>query len=628
MKKLYLTFIVVLCAAYSYGFKTTITSTIRGYQSNNSPAIQVGNATSGSFQRKVYFDNGVSHMPELSIALREAEKIFSKTMRQELIDLVDIHAEVLTSDEPMDATELCKVQVEYTDTLYYNTFYKFGDFVATGSHYLGILFPSTMTNQTRGASDKASIKIYLNPNLQYHCDTTLASSNEYDVVTILLRALAIGCGIQSSIDCTKDPVADLQGVHSGGYTYITAYDSQIFNDSAYTYADVALGNVSILDFLLNHEIYSHYYYSDYPINENRLQLHNDWYEGLWETLTNNTINNVDYFSYTDDEIQAGFCDLLDADLPSGLSIREVTPYTLSLLRQIGWIKMVATGEAPELNALYNSSLTCSSNILLKDHQYFLSNPSNNVDLEAFTCKLFSNDSTFVIGNVQDNMFWYSSIPEGIQWQRNPVTKNILGQFQAEAYMFYDGEFVTQPKSYDIEIPYKPNKPIVQRSEITENDYIQLHLKAFADGSNTYTVSYTGATYSDTHTFTISANILDTTILDIPATQLYNMTVSGSNNVGTSDTYNFTFGFSANPPLTLRVLTGIGTIRYLFTTSANTTIYDIPINSVNIIDASGHLMLSSTALPGEQISVSSLPNGRYSLIVFTDENTYIRSFMKR
>ena len=166
--------------------------------------------------------------------------------------------------------------------------------------------------------------------------------------------------------------------------------------------------------------------------------------------------------------------------------------------------------------------------------------------------------------------------------RNPETKHIIGEIQGEASMSVSGENGSQQKKCYVEIPYKPNRPIVQRTESEDNGTLHLHLKSFANGSNTYTVSYTGVTNNDTHSFTVAADALDTVIANIPATQLYNATIY---------------------------------------------ISDVVISSVKITDIAGNTMLVSSAGSGDVISISSLPRGRYILTVVADGNTYSRMFIK-
>lgn len=57
----------------------------------------------------------------------------------------------------------------------------------------------------------------------------------------------------------------------------------------------------------------------------------------------------------------------------------------------------------------------------------------------------------------------------------------------------DNGYVEKEKVCAIEIPYRPNRLLVQRSESTTNGFKTLDLKAFANGSETYTITYTGVT---------------------------------------------------------------------------------------------------------------------------------------
>lgn len=623
MKKIYI-FLFLICSAPIFALKYTITSHIYA-----DPSVGVNlplPSTMPHNLRKVRIINRIDSMPQLATAIAAAEYIFSDAMQQEYIDLVDVEAEVFLGDNSTYADfEICKVVVEYTDTVFFHDQYvKFWDI--PHPYYLGVLFPMAMTNQTRGTPAGIGMHIYLNPSFSYHFDKTQAPDDKYDMITILLRALAIGCGIQSSLNPDN---LDF-GKSIGDQTFITAFDTQIFNDSAYTFADVVVQNVSAGNFLANHSIYA-----DGLGIVNPVQLFNDWEAGTNGAMNVSglTLNSIDYNTYTNEELDSGFYDLLDADLRQGVSLRTVTPYTMGLLRKLGWLRTIATGQESPLNGLYNSSLHCSNTTLSPNTSYTLS-MSGTAGMSDPVCKLYTNDSSYVIGNMQDYSsyatFSYSSIPQHLQWQRDPITKNIIGQFQATADLYVFNQLYTQRKTLDIQIPFPPNKPIIQKSEITDNGNIQLHLNAFANGSDTYTVTYTGLTYSDVHTFTVSANALDTLLANIPGNQLYNISIYGTNNQGNSNSCNFTFGFSAHPLLNMVIAFNSNYVTYNFNSNGNPIdLSDVTFGSVTISDAStGYVWLTSNAGPLEEISISSLPRGRYIISVVANGDTYSRMFLKR
>lgn len=624
MKKIYI-LLFLMCSTPVFALKDTITSRIYANPSvgENLPLP----STIPHNLRRVRIINRIDSMPELATAIAAAEYIFTDAMQQECIDLVDVDAEVLLGDNSMFiGDELCKVAIEYTDTLFFSNQYH--DFSYLSSPYpIRLLFPMAMTNQTRGYTAGTGMHIYLNPSFPYHFDKSQAPEDKYDMITILLRALAIGCGIQSSLNPDN---LDF-GKSIGNQTYITAFDTQIYNDSSYTFADVAEGDVTAANFLANHSIFA----NGYGQGIDSIKLFNDWESGIngATNVSGLTLNSIDYNTYTNDELDSGFYDLLDADLRQGVSLRTVTPYTMGLLRKLGWMRTVATGPEDPLNDLYNSSLQCSNTILSPNTSYTLS-MSGIAGMNDPVCKLYTKDSSYVIGNMQDYgnyaTFSYSSIPQTLQWQRDPISKNIIGQFQAIADLYIYNQSFTQRKTFDIQIPFPPNKPIIQKSEITDNGNIQLHLNAFANGSDTYTVTYTGLTYSDVHTFTISANALDTLLANIPGNQLYNISIYGTNNQGNGNSYNFTFGFSAHPLLNMTIVFNSNYVTYNFNSNGNPIdLSDVTISSVTISDAStGYVWLTSNAGPCEEISISSLPRGRYIISVVANGDTYSRMFLKR
>ena len=611
----------MLCSISSFAIKTTISSSIQVSQSNGG-SVSIMN-TIPSCSRRVHIFNHCDSLPEISTALIAAEYIFSDVLLKEHIDLVDINASVdFGTNYDMEAYEVCKVFIDYTDTIRDNSCYH--NFSTLYSS-LPVLYPKTMTNQTLGIPSGVSMHILLNPSLPYHCDTTEVPSDKYDLITILLRALSMGCGIQSSLD----PNTMQFGKTENGVTYITVFDTQIYNDNDDTYADVVIGDVSAVDFLSEHSVFADGLTdADFP---QPIQLFNDWILGTLNNtiVTDKTLNTIDYNTYTSDELDAGFYDLLDSDMIPGIAIRTITPYTLALLRKLGWMKTVPVGEYNPLVALYNTHLTCNGKVLQPDSVYIINMSPNNIDFTNVTCKINSVDSSYTIGNIlSNNLFYYNTIPQNIQWQRNPITKNIVGHIEADAIMHVSGQTISLPRTYEIEIPYKPNRPLVQRSEETVGIGLNLHLHAFSNGCNSYTVTYTCVNYPVTKTFTVYSNVLDTILTDSPAGLLYNLSVYGTNSQGNSDTYTFTFGFSAHPVLNMTVYSFGNILRYDLSNNGTIDISDVVINSVQITDAGGYVWLSPNAGSGEDINISSLPRGQYILTVIADGNTYSRIFNKR
>lgn len=337
------------------------------------------------------------------------------------------------------------------------------------------------------------------------------------------------------------------------------------------------------------------------------------------------MNTIDPYQNRNDW-GSGSDDLLTADMQSGVSIREVTPYTKALLRKLGWVKTIPVGNNPYMD-LYNSHLICSDSILLPNTNYTLSMDNNMVACTNTVCELQSANNSYSIGNVTSNVFSYSNIPNNIQWRRNPITKNLIGQIKTEALSMYDFT-TTQMKVCDIEIPYRPNKPIVHKSETSNSSSINLNLSAFANGSDTYTITYTGLINSDVHSFNVAANAIDTT-LSIPATQYYDVAIYGTNAQGNSDVYYFTIGSSIQPQINLKVVvSSSSTMRYYLDANNATYLPNTQIGTIHITNANGSINLYPQASPGDAIDISSLPRGVYLFNVIINGDLYGKPFMKR
>lgn len=621
MKKLLLSLLLIL-SNLTFAIQTSITSSIFAGDvpviNNNNPTIPSSNT------RRVRFLNRIDSNIELENALGEANKIFSSIMASEMLDLVLINAEVQMGEVfEFSIDEVCKVIVNYSDTLMDNTlYYYFNQYLYSD---LPILIPKAISNQASGSSDGCSMLIKLNPQVSYYFGTSEEgiSPNEYDAITILLRALVIGCGIQS----TLNPYTTQFGQIYNGQKYINVFDYQIHNDLNNQYSDVANEYITPYEFLAGRLIFANGYGDRYASCSTPVQLFNDWYmSNNYTDLSTNTLNTIDPISYTDSEIEDGFCDLMDPQIPLGYTQRTITPYTMRMLRGIGWIKTTPVGNENYLYNFYDSKLTCSSNILLPNNTYSISLSSSGV-INNLSCELESTDSLFEIGTFQtNNSFSYHSIPANIQWRRNPSTKNIIGHIRGTASMLVD-EYYEIEKICDIEIPYKPEKISVQKSETEVNGNVMLDIHAYSNGSSSYTVSYIGASDHISHSFTTSTNPLDT-IIEISGSQLYNLSVFGSNTEGNSDTCSFTFGFSTHPYLYMSVSVMGNVLKYDLSYNGMIDVSNLVISHVQISDSNGGIYPTPLVGSGEPIDISGLTRGYYVLTVIADGNTYSRLFIKR
>ena len=621
MKNVFLFCALVFCT-YTYAFQTVLTSSI--YLSEETGSYSNPSVTTVPITtRRVRFINRITSNPEVQTALTIAESIFSEAMNSEYLEFAPIIAEVIYGENSeLDFGEVCKVAVLYTDTIihtaYYNSIrqYYYTDYPA--------LIPKVMHNLGHSTvSSSPVIQIKLNPNIAYHFDNSPVPYDKCDAITIFLRALAIGCGIHS----TFDPENLQFGITNEGNTYISAFDSKIYNDMGVTYSDVVSGNTSAMEFLRNRSIFATGYRSIFTHDDIAIQLFNDWEENFNSSISisSKTLNTINCSTYTDEEYDSGFYDLLDADLGYGIEQRTVSPYTMALLRSLGWEKTIPVGDD---YAIDNSTLYCSANVLRPNQTYSLWSTDNNMFIDDVVCQLDGVDSIYSIGTSSENSFCYQSIPENIQWKRNPATKNIVGQIRCKAYKLIDSRLLEYDKECPIEVPYRPNRPIVQKSESANNGSFRLHLKAFANGSETYTITYTGITYGDTHTFTVSANALDTILDNIAANQLYDMSIYGTNSEGNSEMYNFTFGTSVRPQLNLAVVLMGTSLIYDLSDNGTIDISNVTIDLVQITNVRGIVKLTSQAGSGEPINVSSLARGTYILTVVADGTTYSRTFVKR
>lgn len=571
---------------------------------------------------KVHFINHITDQPQIELAMETASKIFTAAMTQAGIDLVDITADVSLANLGPNRDILCEVDIVYSDTVRNLSYYPRLSSLVYNTPYL-VLVPMVMSNQTRGVNHGVGMYIKLRNDISYHCSPDSASNNSFDAITLLLRALAMGCGVQSTFNDTTANV----GIVDNGIHYINAYDAIIYNEDNNALSDIIDGTVSANQFFTGKSVWARG--MDEAYFPKAMHLNNIREDSVTAPFSGIKLHEIAMDVYTDDDYDNGLIDLLDPELSFKESIREVTPYTLDLLRGAGWMWDIPVGNNP-LGPLYSGTITCNDNVLYPNNTYTVTTTGNGVAYSNMVCELKSTDSTYVIANINpyNKTFSYSTLPSNVQWKRNSVTKNIIGQIKAKASMLVDATYGELTKIYEIEIPYRPNKPLVGRSETSDNNYVYLDLSVFANGSENYTITYTGLTDLVPHSFNVTADAIDTILL-LPATQYYDVTVYGTNTNGISDTYTFTAGTSIQPELYLNLVVFGNTLQYSVT-SSNPNFPSSPlIGPITITDIMGVPIMYSNASPGDNIDISSLLRRSYYLFSTTiNGEVYSKRFYKR
>lgn len=620
MKKFFFILILLQCCVLSsFAVSTTITSYIRTDTSFVTPYSYISPSELPSTHRRVKMINHAPEIPELETAMTYASIIFTDAMMKINYDLNSIYAEVSLEDLGGDSTILCKVEVVYNDTMGNVSYYPLLNSITHNSY--PVLIPKALSNQTTGFTDGVAMRIKLRPNVKYHCTLDQSEENEYDAITILLRALVMGCGVQSTFNISNSNI----GIMIDGTRYINVYDAIIFNEDDIPLTNIADGSISANNFFSGKSVYA---LGKHNSHDTLIHLFNNKELVPTDPYTDLILNTVSPDIYTEEELEEGMYDLLDVYLPPFASIRDLTPYSKALIKGIGWIRDIPVGFNP-FEELYNCDLVCSSRILYPNTIYTVDVNREGVTLSDIVCELHTLDSTYTLADVNyiTSSFTYSNLPDNVQWKRNPITKNIIGQIKAKASMFIDGRFIEIPKFYDIEIPYRPNKPIVQRNEEFDAQYISINLSAFANGSDTYTVSYTGVSDSIENSFVITSDAVDT-VLELPATQYYDVSVYGTNSQGNSDTYNFTAGGSIPVEVYLNLFITSSYLRYSITFSNENMSPYAQIGSATISNIQGTYSLPITEAPGVNIPISFLPRGYYVFSVTVNGNVYSKLFYKR
>lgn len=618
MKKVVLTLLCLLCSlSQIYSARTTFRTSVYGVGHEVRRSIKsniVGNVHNGSIQ----IINKTGTEGELVNAIQYAEVIFYNEMEKHLIDVAYLNAELqwgLSND--FESNELCKLDVVYDTEASYHKYHP--HIVPYGVD--NVLYPLALSLQSKGGTTEnvLCMTIILNPDVSFYYGTDAKPGiDEYDMVTVLLRALTTGCGFQTTLNPTLLTI----GQQIGNSTYINSLDVHIRNNNGNSIQDVRAGDITLKNFLCEKQV---------GIGD--ILLYNDWENGDWLDMSFRTLNFVSENIYTQAERDSNFIDLMDPYLPVGVAIHELTKYTLPVLQKIGWLFDVAVGEGnPAEENLYHSSIT-GSHILLPNIDYTFSISNHSVNVNSFRCELFTEDSIFVLATSSNFAFLpvhYNSLPKDQKWKRNPLTKNIIGRVVCNASVYNGLNIVKQSKTYAIEIPYVPDVPNVKKEETIVDDMIQLKLQAFANGSNKYIVQYKGYHDMIPYTDTIESETLIKEYNNIPANQTYRMQIKGVNSTGEGETFSMFLGVSEDVQLKMRTTCTGSTLWYSFY-YGNDEVTDIDVAMVDIISRDGGFWTISSAKPRDIINLSVLPGGRGVYVIrvtLQDGRQFSDTFMKR
>lgn len=252
---LYVCLLVVLSTTQLCAYTTTISSYVYPDQTGI-PGTYQSSGTIPTHIKRVTINN-LTDIPDFQTAMDAASYIFSDAMSKMGIDLVNILAEVTLENFNINSDAICRVDIVYTDTIDdISDYHQFSPYCYEyNNNYIypyPVLVPKAMSDQTRRENHGVGMQIRLNSSIPFHGDVTNCPEDKYDLITILLRALAMGCGIQSTFDASSLSL----GIENGEDIYINAFDTQIFNENNVPLYRVIAGDLSLSSFLIGKHIYA------------------------------------------------------------------------------------------------------------------------------------------------------------------------------------------------------------------------------------------------------------------------------------------------------------------------------------------------------------------------------------
>ncbi len=574
-----------------------LTSVVYG-SDNESRNIVVAGTDASNVNRKCAIVRNRTNSASLEMAKKIAEDIFSSEMTRMDINLPDPITAIIQFGESSQfegESEVCVVETE------------------SGEAHGQCLFPLALVNlanQGEYLENEPCMTIYINPDNDYYYgeDPEGIQSNQYDMVSVILRGLVIGCGFKSSFAVDSD--GDLTiGIDHKGKKYLTAFDARLQGcDLSYSILDYAYGNAD-LHVLLDTSVFG----------PRHVSLHNDLLGCKTCTPTMVTLNTLSYHDDANDTIE-----LMFPTLYKGSVVRKITHNTEEVLHGLGWQFDLAVSD----NDDGILPLSISGNSVLRANANYTFSVNGGNGQANLSCKLFCSDSTYTLApNAYESLdVSFVTLPDN-DWRRNPQNNNIMGIVKAEEEIVVNNRTVRKIIDFPIEIPYKPNHPVCEFAEIPSGDSLNVSIRAFANGSDKYIVTCTPITPGFSTCDTIEADMLEYVVQNLPANKQYGISVEGLNGEGKSSAVHKLVGQSSTP-LTMHITSSSNYITYYFRENGSAA-SDLEISSVKITDMTGLLIQVCNAAQNEQIDISTLTSQAVYLLVVTlnDGRQFSKQFMK-
>lgn len=592
----------------------SVTYDIKGRENTGYTSYQV--STSAPSRLKIFVRNK-TEMANYEKALSKAQEIFSKDLDVdcEIRTNIQIGDESAFSGEDIETP--CKVNINYIDI--FENRNQYTPLLIPSDYYGQLWYPMALANYGYLGTivpNLSDFTILLNPymvkNADYYCGIDgLVSENQYDLVTVLLRAFTVGCGLQSTLNVNNSGKLHYKSTSNNGQVSLpNIFDYYTISETTNSrLSETANTHTSLVQFLASTVSFQ---------NLETIQLYNDY--GTWGILTPDICNTIDDWS-----------ELVSPLLERGIAIHKITPKTKSILQSLGWRLEMVVGNTFNPNA----TISMSERVFVENTRYNVSANCKNMNYapswHKIRCILQTSDSSYTLVSNEDNLgisnlsttISYTNLPD-LDWERD-VNGNIVGEVIYEVIM--NNQYFVKKEGFTCS--YKPNKPSLKIIADTLNNSMSANLIFFSKGANQYKLSYYGSEESVLHEELLNVNTLNYNIVNLNPQQRYYFTITAFNDYGNNISNNVVIGEST---ATLSMYTvKVGNLLSYHFKCGTFDVDNMDITSIVVKNASTGLteMPNVSASPGEQFSVSSLPRGYHILfITLRDGRIFNSKFVKR
>lgn len=435
-------------------------------------------------------------------------------------------------------------------------------------------------------------------------------SNQYDLVTVILRELVVGCGFKSSLLLTNSTDVSYMSLASNSVYYPYLFDSKVVNGRGAQFTSITNHNdaLGILSFLFDSNIYFD--------GNTDYELYNDFITG--NDLSLKTLNRTFNPNESSNEKE-----LMTDNFTSGKSsvIRKITPKTAYILQHMGWNIDIITGNTYIGTIVNNNnsgfiiqpgtnySFTCNINL----YDYFLN--SFNLVLVRKNGEHYIYKTGYPTLNLLTFTYQTSELPAGEEWQRDPETGHVIG------YVKCYGTGISGNINYDVSgfkrvlLPLSPAKANITANKKNEtSSTIDIGLKYNAEGATSYKIHYTPYGAGTSQVVQVdSKECVAYTINNLPLNNRYSVYVEAINNSGTINSETVVIGDMYIPTLSMQTTKVGSTLKYRFKLDDEYA-DNLTISSASIYDYNGNFKMSAPTTVNQFFSIDNLVSGVYILKV--------------